>query len=35
MRSLAIRAGPVALAAWSAIVALVFATIDYHWRQRA
>ena len=28
-------AGPVALAAWSAIVALVFATIDYHWRQRA
>ncbi len=28
-------AGAVALAAWCAIVALVFARIDYHWRQRA
>jgi len=29
------EAGPVALAVWVAIVALVFAGIDYHWRQRA
>ena len=27
-------AGPLALAAWVAIVALVFGGIDYHWRQR-
>ena len=28
-------AGPPALAFWAAIIALVFAGIDYHWRQRA
>jgi UDP-N-acetylmuramyl pentapeptide phosphotransferase/UDP-N-acetylglucosamine-1-phosphate transferase len=33
--ALAPAAGPYALAGWIAAVALVFAGIDYHWRQRA
>jgi hypothetical protein len=33
--ALAPDAGPYALAGWIAAIALVFAGIDYHWRQRA
>ena len=33
--ALAPEAGPYALGGWIAAIALVFAGIDYHWRQRA
>lgn len=33
--ALAPAAGPLALAGWAAAIALLFASIDYHWRQRA